>query len=226
MTRPRAILALFLFVAAQQTSAANPLNLISETYADWKARLFGPSHAAPALVDAPASGPIAMQTGHPQKLRIGMDAPERDFVKGKSRYRVIELPGELEHAAVRVQVLTQRNENGHGNAVFKPMFYVLGDGDDVHEPVEAKPLHLDIRPFRRSRLLGCVTLDKVKRFAIATTSDAIGKSYDSDVRDAVKAPTPGGFYYTTDAVKVKLPYVTTGTLILEVISEEQSGKGC
>lgn len=226
MTRPRTILALFLFVVAQQTSAANPLNLISETYADWKARLFGTSHAAPAVVDAPASGPIAMQAGHPQQLRIGMDAPERDFVKGKSRYRVIELPGELEHAAVRVQALTQRNENGHGNAVFKPIFYVLGDGDGAHEPVEVKPLHLDIRPFRRSRLLGCVTLDKVKRFAVATTADAVGKSYESDVRGAVNAPTSGGFYYTTDAVKVKLPYVATGTLILEVISEDQSGEGC
>ena len=60
-----------------------------------------------------------------------MDAPQRDFVKGKSRYRVIELPVELEHAAVRVQVLAQRNESGHGNAVFKPMFYVLGDGDEI-----------------------------------------------------------------------------------------------
>jgi hypothetical protein len=229
MIRPRLVVAFAFFVIAQPALAANPLRLISETYSEWKERLFGGGQSTPATMDAPASGPIALQVGHPQKLRIGTDAPEREFGKNKSRFRVIELPDELEHASVRLQVLTERNENGRGNTVFKPMLYVLGDGDAARDPVEAKPLYLDIRPFRPSRLLACVTLDKVKRFAVAAAADAVGKSYESDVRDAVKAPTPGGFYYTTDAVKVKLPYVATGTLILEVINDDQrgkAGKGC
>jgi hypothetical protein len=211
---------------AQTAFALNPLALITETYSQWKERLFGSGHAAPAVIDAPASGPIAMQVGHPQRLKIDGKADERDFPKGKSRYRVIELPEELEHAALRMQVMAQSNDHGHGNMVFKPYFYVLGDDDAVHDPVEAKPLHLDIRPFRRSRLLGCVKLDKVKRFAVATLPEVVGKSYESEVRDAVKAPTPGGFYYSTDAVKVKLPYAATGTMILEVTAEAKSGEGC
>lgn len=226
MIRFRLALPLVLLIAAQPAPAANPLQLISETYTQWKERLFGAGHSAPAVVDAASSGPIALQPGHPQKLLIDADSPQREFEKGKSRYRVIELPNELEHAAVRLQVITERNHAGHGNTVFKPLLYVLGDGDSAGSAVEAKPLYLDIRPFRRTRLLSCMKLDKVRRFAIATAADAVGKFYESGVRDAVSAPTQRGFYYTTDAVKVKLPYVATGTLIIDVIPEDMGNKGC
>lgn len=221
----RIALAITLTFAVQQASTANPFSLISETYSEWKERLFGAGHPTQAVIDAPASGPIALQTGQPLQIKIDASAEERDFPKGKSRYRVIELPAQIEHAAVRVQVITERNKNGRGNAVFKPLFYVLGDGDSVRDPVEAKPLHLDIRPFKRTRLLGCVTLDKVQRFAVATSPEAVGKSYESEVREAVNAPTPGGFYYSTDSVKAKLPYADTGSLILEVTPEAKA-KGC
>ncbi|HEY0229813.1 MAG TPA: hypothetical protein VGC55_01060 [Dokdonella sp.] len=227
MTPHRRILpALILTLAASSASASNPLDLIGETYSQWKERLFGSGHPTPDVVDAPASGPIAMEPGHPLRLQIVEDAPERDFSKGKSRYREIELPDELEHAVVRVQVVAEPNKKGRGNAVFKPLLYVFGEGDNLRDPVEAKPLHLDMRPFRRTRLLGCVTLDKVQRFAVATAPDTVGKSYEGEVRDAVSAPTPGGFYYTTDAVKAKLPYAETGTLILEVTAAPAAGKGC
>ena len=219
-------LAFALAVAASSACAANPLDLIGETYSQWKERLFGSGHPTPDVVDAPASGPIAMEPGHPLRVQVADDAPERDFPKGKSRYREFELPNELEHAAVRVQVVAEPNKKGRGNAVFKPLLYVFGDGDSLRDPVEAKPLHLDMRPFRRTRLLGCVTLDKVQRFALATAPDAVGKSYEGEVRDAVSAPTPNGFYYTTDAVKAKLPYADTGTLILEVTAAPAAGKGC
>ncbi|MEO5625700.1 MAG: hypothetical protein ABIQ70_06820 [Dokdonella sp.] len=226
MIRSRLVLPIFLFLAVQPALAANPLQLISETYTQWKERLFGTGHSAPAVVDAPANGPIALRANHPQRLHIDADAPQREFEKGKSRYRVIELPVELEHAAVRLQVLTERNQGGHGNAVFKPLLYVLGDADSAGTAVEATPLYLDIRPFRRTRLLSCVKLDKVRRFAIATAADAVGTFYESGVRDALTAPTQRGFYYTTDAVKVKLPFVATGTLIIDVIPEGTGGKSC
>ncbi len=209
-----------------QARAVNPLSLISETYSHWKDRLFGANHVKPALIDAPALGPITMQPGHPQRFTIDSKAPERDFAKGKSHYRVVELAQPLDHVAVRVQVIAQHKQKGRGNAVFKPLLYVLGDGDNARDPVDVKPLHLDIRPFRRTRLLGCVTLENVQRIAVATAADAVGKSYETDVRDAVKAPTPGGFYYTTDAVKVALPYAATGLLIIEITQEDKAGQGC
>lgn len=224
LRRGACLVVLAAILHAAHATAANPLALIGETFSDWKARLFG-SHA-PAVVDAPAQGPVLLQPAHPQRVAIGTDAPERDFAKGRSHYRIIEFPHELEHAALRVQVIAQRNRHGRGNAVFKPLFYALGDHDEVRDPVEAKPLHLDIRPFRRTRLLGCVTLDGARRIAVATAAATVGKSYESEVRDAVKAPTPGGFYYSTDAVKVKLPYAATGELILQVTPEAASGKGC
>jgi hypothetical protein len=226
MTPRKSLFVALALLVSGQCSAANPLRFVSETFGEWKERLFGAPEAKVAEIKAPSEGPIQL----PPRTRVRFDvdarAPERGFAKGASRYRIVELPEELEHAAVRVQVVAGRNPNGHGHAVFKPLLYVYGDGDEVRDPVEVKPLHLDIRPFRKSRLLGCVPLEKVHRMAIATAADAVGKSYESEVREAVKAPTQGGFYYSTDAVKVKLPYAATGSVILEVIKSDKAGSGC
>jgi len=224
--RAAAVAAAIALATCSLAAPANPLSLIGETYSTWKERLFGSHRATPATIDAPAEGAIELPADQPLRFRVDAKALEREFPKGKSRYRTIELPQELEHAALRIQVIARRNEKGRGNAVFKPLLYVFGDGDEVRDTVEAKPLHLDIRPFRRTRLLGCVALENVRRFAVATPADAVGKSYDSEVREAVKAPTQYGFYYATDAVKVKLPYADTGELILEITRESAKGKGC
>lgn len=206
--------------------AANPLTVVGETWSHWKERLFGSGHRTPATIDAPARGPIALLPGHPQRLHVDSDAPERDFSKSSSHYRLIELPRELEHAAVRIQVIAQKKGHGRGHVVFKPLLYVLGDDDKPRDLVVAQPVHLDIRPFRRTRLLGCVTLEKVQRFAVATAADAVDKSYESEVRDAIKAPTQYGFQYSTDAVKVNLPYATSGVLVIEVTEGKSAGTGC
>lgn len=208
---------------AAPAPAANPIEVITETFSDWKDRLFGKSLD---IVDAPADGTIVLDPAHAVRLNIDKTTPERDLPKGKSHYRVIELPADVEHAAVRVQVTATPREGAFGHEVFKPFFYALNDDDSVRDTVEVKPLHLDIRPFRRTRLLGCVTLDKINRFAVATAADIVGKSYESEVREAVKAPTQGGFYYATDAVKVKLPWAATGEMVLEVTREAEAGKGC
>ena len=208
------------------SAAVNPFEVIGETWSAWKDRLFGSGNATPAVVDAPARGPVPIQPGHPVRIAIGNDAPERDFARGSSRYRIVELPAPLAHAAVRVQVSALPNEHGRGHVVFKPFLYVLGDDDAPRDPVEVKPLHLDIRPFRRTRLLGCVMLSDVRRFAVATSKAAIGKNYESEVREAVKAPTQGGFYYATDAVKVRLPYAATGSVVIEVSAQKEAGHGC
>lgn len=220
----RTIAAIVLAVWAG-AAAAGPLSFVTETFSDWRDRLFGKGHPTPETVDAPASGVIELKPGQPVRLRIGNSAPERDFAKGKSRYREIELPQSLEHAAVRVQVVAQ-HEKKRGNTVLKPLFYVHGEGETLRDPVAVKPLHVDIRPFRKTRLLGCVMLKDVQRFAVATDASAVGKSYVSEVREAVKAPTQNGFYYTTDSIKARLPYAATGTLILEVTAEKDDKSGC
>lgn len=226
MIRFRMLVLAALAVVATDALATGPLGFIGETFSEWKERLFGKGHPAPAVVEAPAAGEIKLPTGQPMRVHIRDDAPQRDFPRGTSRYRLIELPEHLDHAAVRLQVLALRNPEGRGKVVLKPLLYVLGDDGTVRAPVEAKPLNLDIRPFRRTRLLACVTLDQVRRFALATTPDAIGKSYETELREAVKAPTKGGFYYATDAVKTRLPFAATGEVILEVTPEDEAGKGC
>jgi hypothetical protein len=219
----RVSIALIIVFAATAASAANPLSILGETFSDWKERLFGKPHRA---VDAPTEGPIELVPGKAVRIRIGKKAPERAFPKGRSRYRIVELPEGLDHAALRVQVAALPRENAFGHEVFKPLLYLLDVNESIVGTIEVKPLHLDIRPFRRTRLLGCVTLDAAHRFAVATDPAIVGKSYESEVRDAIKAPTQGGFYYATDAVKVKLPYAASGEIVLEATKESAPGKGC
>jgi hypothetical protein len=204
-------------------SAANPLSVIGETFSDWKDRLFGKPNPT---IDAPADGVVSLAPKRPTRLKISKATPERDFPKGKSHFRIIDLPPGVEHAAVRVQITAMPRDGVFGHEVFKPYFYTLNADDTVRDTIEVKPLHLDIRPFRSTRLLGCATLENVDRFAIATEPEVIGKSYESEVRDSIKAPTQGGYYYATDAVKVKLPFAATGEIVLEVTQEEAAGKGC
>jgi len=206
-------------------AAAGPIGFVGETFHDWKERLFGKGHRVAEVVDAAPSGPIVLTPGQPLRVRIDARAPQREFAKGSSHYREIVLPQTLAHASLRLQVVTQR-QHGIGNTVLKPLLYVHGEGDTLRDPVAVKPLHLDIRPFRKSRLLGCVRLDDVRRFILAADAGAVGKSYEAEVRDAVKAPTASGFYYTTDTIKARLPYAGTGTVILDISAEDSSKPAC
>jgi len=215
-----------LIAATSLHAAANPLRAVRETFSDWKDRLFGASKAKVVEVEAPPEGTIRLAPGQRVHLRIDDDAPQRAFARGGSRYREVELPSRYAHAALRVQTVAVDNPKGRGHVVFKPLLYAYDGDGELRAPVEVKPLHLDIRPFRRSRLLGCVVLEDVQRFAIATAPEFVGKSYQSEVREAVRAPTAGGFYYATDAVRVKLPYAATGELVIEVSREGKKGAGC
>ena len=119
------------------------------------------------------------------------------------------------------------NPHARGNSVFKPIIYVIGDDEQVRESQEAEPLLIDIQPFKRTRLLACVSLENVRRFAIATPAAAIDTFYETKSRSTLKAPkTSYGFYYSTEPVKVKLPYKATGEMVLEVTSEDTAGAGC
>ncbi|MEO7917553.1 MAG: hypothetical protein ABIR16_07900, partial [Dokdonella sp.] len=90
-----------------------------------------------------------------------------------------------------------------------------------------EPLLLDIQPFKRTRLLACVSLEKVRRFAIATPAKAVDTFYETKSRGKVKAPkTSYGFYYSTEPVKIRLPYKATGEMVLEVTREDRAGAGC
>lgn len=216
---PRSFLCLFLLLAAQTAFAANP-------FVEWKERLFGAGPSAPEIKDSPADGVIVLAIDRPERLRIGSSTPMREFPQGKSRYREIELPRALENVAIRIQVIAERNDDRRGNTVFKPILYVLNDDGSVRDSRPADPLYLDIRPFKPTRLLSCISLENVRRFALATTPEAVGKSYESKARDKLSAPTSGGFFYSTDAVKVKLPYAETGEMIIELTPEKNDGGGC
>lgn len=199
--------------------AANPFTL-------WKDRLFGEKPSSPRVSRAPDEGVVVLGFDRPERILIGADAEQRDFPKGKSRFREVELAREFKNIAVRVQVIAESNPQGRGNAVFKPILYVLDDAGKVRDSTLVEPLQIDIRPFKPTRLLACVNLENVRRFAVATPASAPGKFYESKSRDKVRAASKGGFYYSTDAVKVQLPYVETGKLVIEVTRVNKKGEGC
>jgi hypothetical protein len=208
----------FLLLAGN-AAAANPFTV-------WKDRLFGEHPSRPAVHRGAAKGVVLVGTDRPERIAIGPDLEQRDFPMGRSRYREIELQREFAHVAVRVQVIAESNPAGRGNAVFEPVLYVLDDLDKVRESTLVQPLEIDIRPFKPTRLLACVNLEKVRRFAIATPASAVGKYYESRARDKLKASSKGGFYYSTDAVKARLPFVDTGELVIEVTPVKGKDEGC
>ena len=204
---------------AQGAVAANPFTI-------WKDRLFGERPSNPGARESAEEGIVLLGLDRPEHIVIGSQAETRKFPKGPSRFREIELQREFAHVAVRVQVIAETNPKGRGNAVFKPILYVLDDEDKVRESTLAEPLEIDIRPFRPTRLLACVNLENVRRFAIATPASAKGKSYETKSRDKLKASSKSSFYYSTDAVKVNLPYIETGDMVIEVTRVSKKGDGC
>lgn len=213
------LLGLVVAVSAGTACAANP-------FVAWKERLFGARPADPPVSEAAADGVVVLGLDRPEHLAITRDADQRAFPEGKSRFREIELSREFEHVALRVQVIAESNPHGRGNAVFKPIIYLLGDDGSVRESKLVEPLYLDIRPFHPTRLLACIPLDKVRKFAIATPARAVGQVFESKVRDKVKAPSKGGFYYATDPINVYLPFVDTGEMIVEVTRAGRKDEGC
>ncbi|HET9032359.1 MAG TPA: hypothetical protein VFN25_05570 [Dokdonella sp.] len=192
----------------------------------WKDRLFGEQPSKPRPKKAPEHGVVLLGLDRAERVVIVPDSEQRKFPKGKSRYREIELQREFKHVAVRIQVIADSNPNGRGNAVFKPVLYVLDDNGKVTDSTIVEPLEIDIRPFKPTRLLACVNLENVRRFAVATPSSAPGKFYESRSRDKLKASSKGGYYYSTDAVKVRLPYLETGEFVIEVSRVNKKGEGC
>lgn len=208
-----------LLACASVADAANP-------FVVWKERLFGEKSEQPKVQESEPDGVVVLGIDRPQRIAIRKEADEREFPGGKSRYREVELQREFKHVALRVQVIAEPNPVGRGNAVLKPVVHILDDKGKVRSSKTVEPLYLDIRPFRPTRLLACVPLEDVRRFALAASPKAVGKNYESKSRDKVKASSKGGFYYATEPVKVSLPYVDTGELVIEISRADAKDEGC
>jgi hypothetical protein len=172
-------------------------------------------------------GPISLKPGEPVRFLVGDDSPDAELPKGHSHFRRVEMQGSVAKAHVRVTVLAQDAESGRTRSVFKPVLYLLDEEGNVRKTVEFESLEPDLRAFKRTQLVGCATADDVQRLLVATPADAVGKNYESAARDAVKAPTQSGFFYSsTEGSKLKLPYAATGELVLDVIPAESDKRPC
>lgn len=211
---------LLAIAACRSAIAANP-------FVQWRDRLFDVTPTDPPLANVGSDESLVLGWRRPQRFLIDGKSPEGDFPPtGRSHYRLIELPREVDHVAIRLQVLTTNQRGQRGNTMFKPIIHVWSDDGHPRPLIEVKPLLVDIRPFRRTRLLACITLDHVRRFAVATDPSLVGKYFESAVRDKVEAPTSYGFYYSTGPVKLNLPYALFGEMVIEATPEKKSGEGC
>jgi hypothetical protein len=197
---------------ASSSAAAGPLG--------WARKVLGIESEEPktGVVEA-TPGAVSMLLDQPMRLTVDAASPEAQLPQGRSFFRRVELPATLADAQIDVRVIAQESDKSKNRTVFKPLFYVLDDEGNVRETVPVDPLNLDMRPFQTTALAGCVRVKRLQRFLVATTEKDVGKSYESGARDSVKANSKGGFYYSTDAVKVKLPYAATGELVLTVTTK-------
>ncbi len=198
-----------------------------DTFSSWRDRMFSAIRDEEPLGSADSDVTIVPSMNVPERFVITSQSPQREFPEGVSSYRLVELSRTFAHVAVRLRVMAVPNPDARGNSVFKPIVYVIDDADQVRESQEAEPLLIDIQPFKRTRLLACISLENVRRFAIATPAAAVNTFYETKSRSKLKAPkTSYGFYYSTEPVKVKLPYKSTGEMVLEVTAEDSAGAGC
>jgi len=180
-----------------------------------RAKIAGkPEAPKPGVVTA-RPGAVTLLADQPTRLPVDAGAPEAELPRGRSYFRRIELVKPLDEALIEVRVIAQ-DAGGKQRTVFKPLFYLLDDEGGVRETVVVDPLNIDIRPFQPTALIGCVKVGQLSRFLVATTEKDIGGHFESGSRSSVKAASKGGFYYSTEAVKVKLPYAATGELVLTV----------
>jgi hypothetical protein len=220
-----ALALIFVAVVPSAAQAANPIDWIADklhgaTTADKSL----PPPSAEALRD---HGPVALKPGEAVRFHVGEEAPEAELPKGRSHFRRVEVEGSVPKAHVRVTVLAQDAKEGKGHTVFKPLLYVLDDEGNVKNTLEFSDLELDIRPFTRTRLNGCVAAEGLQRFLVATAEKSIGSHFETVSRDAVKAPTQSGFFYSsTESLKVKLPYSDTGELVLKVMPAASDKEPC
>lgn len=174
-----------------------------------------PDAPEPGIVTA-RPGAVTLLLDQPTRLPVDVTAPEAELPRGRSYFRRIELGKPVDEALIHVRVIAQDTDAGRRRTVFKPLLYLLDDEGNVRETVAVDPLKIDIRPFQPTELVGCVKVKQLSRFLVATSDKAVGKTYESDARGSVKAASKGGFYYSTEAVNVKLPYAATGELVLTV----------
>lgn len=206
LARRICVLACLLSVSA--AASAGPIRWAKE-------KLAGEDKPKPGVVQA-RPGAVTLLIDQPTRLSIDDAAPTAELPKGRSYFRRVELNQPVAEAQVEVRVIAQDSEQSRHRTVFKPLFYVLDDEGNVRESIAMDALKIDIRPFQPTALVGCVKIKQLQRFLLATQEKDVGTSYESGARDSVKAASKGGFYYATDAVKVKLPYAATGEVVLTV----------
>ena len=206
--RTSRFLVLFAGLCLTAAATAGPLGWARE-------KITGKPEAPKTGVVTARPGAVTLLANQPTRLPIDYGAPEAELPKGRSYFRRIELSQPLDEALIEVRVIAQ-DAGGKQRTVFKPLFYLLDDEGGVRETVDVDPLNIDIRPFQPTALVGCVKVGRLSRFLVATTEKAIGGHFESGSRSPVKAASKGGFYYSTEAVKVKLPYAATGELVLTV----------
>lgn len=200
------------------TSLLLVATLASAGPVDWLRSKLAPHPAkdAPLQVNDSDGGPIALAVDEAAHVHIDADTPRAKLPGGMSHYRRFTLPEPVEHALVRVRVLTQHHDQQPRYTAFAPRIHVLDDDGEIRDSYNVQPLELSIRPFRRAALQGCLRIDNLRSFLIAVDRDHLGKIYEFNARPQGASKGADGFYRGTSTMNVYLPFTATGELVLTV----------
>lgn len=145
-------------------------------------------------------------------------------VRGKEvRYLRFGLPEALEHARIEMEVTTQRHSGNPRFTVLAPQLVLLDRGGDIERIVPVQPLVLDIEPFRRTRLHGCVDARELRGFLVATDPDHVGRRYEFNASPNNVARAPDrGFGTPRQSIRVFMHYADAGDVLLRVVPTDGS----
>ncbi|HET8899455.1 MAG TPA: hypothetical protein VFN09_11855 [Rhodanobacteraceae bacterium] len=181
---------------------------------------------APLIEITGATGAYVLAPGKQVRVQIGSTSPVASVDGASIRYQRIKLPTLLKHARIEVRVTTQRHKTSPRFTILAPQAVLLdGDGEIVAvRPLQ--PLALDIEPFRRTQLHGCIEVDNLAGFLLATDPSRVGDRYEFEARPKPGSHPDRGFYSARSTMRVFMRYADSGELLLRVVDADATPGSC
>jgi hypothetical protein len=179
----------------------------------------------PARVADNADTPIALAPGTEVRVPIDAASPVAKLGDDDIRYLRFTLTQPLPHARIEVRVTTQRHSSSPRFTVLAPQLVILDGDGGIRKAEPLQPLSLDIEPFRRTELHGCMRVDDLGSFLVATDPSHVGRRYEFNARAKTASHPDHGFYSVQAPMNVFLMYADSGEVLLRVVADAD-GEDC
>ena len=202
-------LSLLLMAALATAAVAGPV--------DWLHRKLAVEEPEVPLVSTGDDSIVRLEPDEEVRAHFD-DALPVAHIDGKEvRYLRFGLPEVLGHARIELEVTTQRHSGNPRFTVLAPQVVILDRGGGVRRVAPVQPLLLDIEPFRRTRLHGCVDAHELRGFLVTTDPDHVGRRYEFDARPSTARVPDRGYGTSRQPIRVFMHYADAGDALLRVV---------